>query len=56
VNDPEKPDQGGWGGTFIQPDPEKNHWYDDPMGREAVFRWRADVQGEFKQRADWMLP
>ncbi|MCB0132730.1 MAG: DUF1593 domain-containing protein, partial [Caldilineaceae bacterium] len=56
VNDPEKPDQGGWGGKFIQPDPQKNHWWDDPVGPEAVYRWRADVQAELKERADWMLP
>lgn len=56
VNDPEKPEQGGWGGKFIQPDPEKNHWFDDPIGEEAVYQWRGDVQEEFKQRADWMLP
>jgi hypothetical protein len=56
VNDPEKPDQGGWGGTFLRPDPEKNHWFDDPMGTKAVYRWRAEVQEEFKRRADWMLP
>ena len=56
VNDPEKPDQGGWGGKFVRPDPEKNHWFDDPMGPKAVYQWRADVQAELKQRADWMLP
>ena len=56
VNDPEKPDQCGWGGQFVQPDPQKNHWWDDPVGPEAVYRWRADVQAELKERADWMLP
>lgn len=56
VNDPDKPDQGGWGGKFIQPDSTKNHWWDDPMGPKAVYQWRADVQAELKQRADWMLP
>ena len=56
MNDPEKPDQGGWGGKFVQLYPEKNHWSDDPMGPETVCRWRADVQAELKQRADWMLP
>lgn len=56
VNDPEKPDAGGWGGKFIQPDPAKNHWFDDPVGPKAVYEWRADVQEELKRRADWMLP
>ena len=56
VNDPDKPDEGGWGGKFVQPDPSKNHWWDDPMGPEAVYKWRPDVQAELKHRADWMLP
>ena len=56
VNDPEKPDEGGWGGKFVRPDPEKNHWFDDLMGPKAVYQWRAQVQKEFKRRADWMLP
>ena len=56
VNDPEKPDESGWGGKFVRPDPEKNHWFDDPMGTKAVYQWRAEVQKEFKRRADWMLP
>ena len=55
VNDPEKPDQGGWGGKFVQPDSTRNHWFDDPMGTKAVYMWRADVQKEFAHRANWML-
>lgn len=54
VNDPEKPDQGGWGGKFKRADPKKNHWVDDPSGGEAVWRWREDVQKDFARRADWM--
>ena len=56
VNDPEQPDQGGWGGKFVRPDPERNHWFDDPMGTKAVYMWRAEFQQEFARRADWMLP
>ena len=56
VNAPDKPDQSGWGGKFVQPDPTKNHWWDDPMGPKAVYQWRPDVQEELKIRADWMLP
>lgn len=56
INDPEKPDEGGWGGKFVQPDSAKNHWWDDPMGPEAVYKWRADIQEGFRLRADWMLP
>ena len=55
MNDPEKPDEESWGGQFIQPDPNKNHWFDGP-GPESVYKWRAEVQAEFAQRADWMLP
>lgn len=56
VNDPEKPNQAGWGGKFIQPDPAKNHWFDDPMGPKAVYMWREYFQPEFAQRANWMMP
>jgi hypothetical protein len=56
VNDPEKPDQPGWGGRFVRPDPARNHWFDHPEGGKAVHRWRADVQAEFSKRAEWMKP
>ena len=26
--------------SFSRPEPEKNHWYDDPMGPRAVYQWR----------------
>jgi Protein of unknown function (DUF1593) len=55
VNDPEKPDQGGWGGKFVRPDSSKNHWFDDPASTKTVYRWRPQVQAEFALRADWML-
>jgi hypothetical protein len=56
VNDPEKPEQAGWGGKFVRHDAARNHWFDDPVGGKAVWRWRADFQKEFAQRAGWMLP
>lgn len=56
LNDPEQPGQGGWGGKFVRPNPSKNHWFDDPGGTQAVFRWRAEVQEDFARRAGWMLP
>jgi hypothetical protein len=56
VNDPERPDQGGWGGKFVQPDPGRNHWFDDPTGPSAVYRWRVAVQEDFAERTGWMLP
>lgn len=56
VNDPERPDQAGWGGKFVCPDPSKKHWFDDPAGTKTVYRWRPQVQSEFARRAEWMLP
>lgn len=56
VNDPEKPDQSGWGGKFVRPNASRNHWFDDPAGPKAVWRWRAEVQKDFARRAGWMLP
>jgi hypothetical protein len=55
LNNPEKPDQEGWGGKFIRPEPSKNHWFDDPGGTKTVSCWRAEVQADFARRADWML-
>ncbi len=54
LNDPEKPNQGGWGGRFKRTDPKRNHWVDDPAGGETVWRWREEVQKDFARRADWM--
>lgn len=54
-NDPEQPHQPGWGGTYVQRDPAKNHWYDGP-GAESIRRWLPDIQEDFARRADWMLP
>ena len=56
LNDPEKPNQEGWGGKFIRHDLSKNHWFDDPAGTITVSKWRAEVQEDFAKRADWMLP
>jgi hypothetical protein len=55
LNDPEKPDQPGWGGQFVRPNPAKNHWFDDPVGGKAIWRWRAEVQADFARRLDWMV-
>lgn len=54
VNDPDQPDQAGWGGRFLRPESTRNHWFDDPAGAETVWRWRAEVQQDFAHRADWM--
>ena len=55
LNDPEQPDQEGWGGQYVQRDPARNHWYDGP-GAESVRKWLPDIQADFARRADWMLP
>lgn len=55
INNPEKPDQESWGGKFVQPDPAKNHWFDDPAGTKTVSKWRKEVQDDFARRADWMV-
>lgn len=54
LNDPERPDQPGWGGCFVRRDPARNHWTDDPAGPQTVWRWRPEVQADFARRADWM--
>jgi hypothetical protein len=55
LNDPEKPDQGGWGGRFVRPNSSSKHWFDDPAGPKTVSMWRAAVQQDFARRADWMV-
>jgi hypothetical protein len=55
LNDPEQPDQEGWGGSYRQPDPARRHWYDGP-GPDSVRQWLPDIQADFARRADWMLP
>lgn len=55
LNDPEKPDQWGWGGKFVRQDSSSNHWFDNPVGTQAVSHWRPQVQAEFALRANWML-
>ena len=55
MNDPDKPNQESWGGQYEQQDPTKNHWYDGP-GATSVTKWLPDIQEDFANRADWMLP
>ena len=54
-NDPEQPTQWGWGGKFVQPDPSKPHWFDDPIGGQAIWQWRTDMQNDFATRCNWMI-
>lgn len=55
LNDPEQPDQPGWGGRFLRRDPARNHWTDDPAGPKTVWRWREQVQEDFAKRMDWCV-
>ena len=52
LNNPEDPTQPSWGGQFKR-DGTTRHYVDGP-GRSSVSKWRAEVQGDFAQRADWM--
>lgn len=54
VNDPEKPEQAGWGGQFQKPNPAKNHWFDVAEGSKAVWRWRKEFQEDFARKLSWM--
>ena len=56
LNNPEMPFQESWGGKFIRPDQDKNHWFDHPEGSISVSKWRKEVQKDFAERAERMLP
>ncbi len=55
MNDPDKPDQESWGGQYEQQDPSRNHWYDG-QGATSISKWLDEIQTDFANRADWMLP
>jgi hypothetical protein len=55
MNNPDKPDQEGWGGQYARPDSARNHWFDGP-GPQSIAKWLPDIQADFARRADWMLP
>jgi hypothetical protein len=57
LQDPGRPDFGGWGGRFQK---EGNVWRDSQdtvdnttSYRATVWRWRSDFQNDFAARADW---
>lgn len=59
LQDPGRPDFGGWGGRFRR---EGTVWRDDQdtVGdtqsyRATVWRWRPDFQNDFAARADWAV-
>ena len=55
MNDPEKPDQESWGGQYERRDSSTNHWFDGP-GAESISKWLPEIQEDFAQRANRMLP
>lgn len=55
INDPETPEQPGWGGQYSRPDPARRHWYDS-TGPESIRRWLPAIQADLARRADRMLP
>ena len=55
MNDPDKPDQESWGGQYEQRDHSRNHWFDGP-GAISITKWLDEIQADFANRADWMLP
>jgi hypothetical protein len=64
LNQPERPEWGGWGGRYVQ---ERDHLYLDANDsyydeqsekvinspRATVFRWRPDFQNDFMARVQW---
>ncbi len=54
INDPEQPDQPGWGGQFKRAAPDRQLWVDDPEGHRAILAARSAMQREFAQRTAWM--
>jgi hypothetical protein len=65
LNDPARPDLGGWGGRMVPEDARRLRWIDaadadalptDPDPRmSAVYRWRPDFQNELAARLDWCV-
>ncbi|MBN2575630.1 MAG: DUF1593 domain-containing protein [Deltaproteobacteria bacterium] len=52
INDPEKPDQAGWGGQYKR-DGSSNRWLDGSGA--SISAGRDAYQKEFAERADWMV-
>ena len=59
----ESPTSPSWGGSFIQPDPQRSYWTDNPKpalqagrfpGAKTVNRWRVDFLRDWQQRMAWL--
>ena len=67
LNDPERPDHGGWGGRYVKSDLAAGHYGDsvdsfvDESGNRhssnqaTIFRWRRAFQNDFAARIQWSL-
>jgi hypothetical protein len=67
LNDPERPDYGGWGGRYLKSDLAAGHFGDSvdtyaaPDGhvyssnQATIFRWRDAFQRDFAARMQWSL-
>jgi hypothetical protein len=67
LNDPERPDHGGWGGRYVKSDLAAGHYGDavdsfvDADGvrhssnQATIFRWRRAFQSDFAARIQWTL-
>ena len=64
LNDPEKPDFGGWGGRYQLNTANGSQWYEDitdPSGLDmwgrriesSIPQWRKQFQNDFAARMDW---
>lgn len=55
MHDPENPNQESWGGQYERRDSSTNHCFDGP-GAQSVAKWLPEIQEDFANRADLMLP
>jgi hypothetical protein len=59
----ENPASESWGGSFVQPDPKRPYWTDNPdpvlregnfPGAKTVNRWRRDYLRDWQRRMQWL--
>lgn len=59
----EDPTSKSWGGSFVQPDPARPYWTDNPdpalreekyPGAKTVNRWRENFLRDWQQRMEWL--
>jgi hypothetical protein len=67
LNEPERPDYGGWGGRYVKSDLAAGHYGDSvdtlvgadgirySSNQATIFRWREAFQSDFAARIQWTL-